>query len=83
MAELESTQVLPSIDRGPFRAVTLSARLSVDTVGFRVLLYELETTAPRLRIEKLTVIGGGYVMRDRLEVRAQVRALIEAEEPTG
>ena len=80
--ELESTQVLPTGERGPFRSLTLNARWSVDTAGLRDLLYTLETSSPRLQIEKLTVTGAGRATRDRLDVRARLTALLETERET-
>ncbi len=52
-----STRVLSGDTSGPFKEVTINARLQIPLEGLQVLLHELETTQPYLFFEEISIMN--------------------------
>ncbi len=56
---LTSTRILPVTDIGPFFQVTVNVQMRVSTKALQDVLYGLESGAPYLLIENLTILSRG------------------------
>lgn len=56
---LTSTRILPVSDIGPFYQVTVNVQMRVSTKALQDVLYGLESGAPYLLVENLTILSRG------------------------
>ena len=67
-----STRVLKGATDGPFKRVTVNARIQIPLEGLQALLYELETSQPYLFLQDASVRYRPVRRRRRRRPRQQV-----------
>ena len=53
---LNTTQVLPTREQGPFNRVTINVRMFLSTASLQTVLHQLESSSPYLIVDDLTVL---------------------------
>ncbi|MGF1615001.1 MAG: type II secretion system protein GspM [Gammaproteobacteria bacterium] len=84
---LTSTRILPVSNVGPFAQVAVNVQMRVSTKALQDVLYGLESGAPYLLIENLTILSRGHQVYRRglstaaeLDVRFDLSGLMPSSE---